>query len=100
MGLELGSGCGALGMYLAKRGANPVLTDLYKALPLLKRNLDANRISCPILPLPWGTPVERLAPGIKQRVPFDLVVASDCSYEFVSPDRPSPTLDALLESLR
>jgi len=95
--LELGSGCGAVGMYLAQRRASPVvLTDVYRALPLLKRNVQANRLPCEVCALPWGTPVARLAPQIRDRAPFDLVVASDCSYDFVAPERPSPSLDALL----
>lgn len=97
--LELGSGCGAVGMYLAQRHASPVLlTDVYRALPLLKRNIKANSLPCDALPLPWGTPLERLAPDIKRRVPFDLVVASECSYDFKSPDVPSASLDNLLST--
>merc|ERR1712194_45614 len=97
--LELGSGCGAVGMYLAQRGARPVvLTDVYKALPLLKRNVKANGLACEVVGFPWGTPITRAAAEIRQRVPFDLVVASDCSYDFVSPEAPSPSLDGLLVS--
>lgn len=97
--LELGAGCGAVGMYLAKRGCCPVvLTDVYRALPLLKRNVKANTLPCEVCPLPWGTPLARLAPQIRTRTPFDFVVASDCSYDFVSPDRPSPSLEGLLAS--
>mmetsp|Transcript_116681 Transcript_116681/g.363336 ORF Transcript_116681/g.363336 Transcript_116681/m.363336 type:complete len:248 (-) Transcript_116681:50-793(-) len=99
--LELGSGCGVVGMYLRQRGASPVvLTDVYRALPLLKRNVTANGLQCEVCALPWGTPLERLAPAIRSRAPFDLVVASDCSYDFISPDKPSPSLDALLATLR
>ncbi|CAK0805771.1 unnamed protein product, partial [Prorocentrum cordatum] len=57
--LELGSGCGAVGIYLQKRGAGPVvLTDVHRALPLLKRNVGANRASCEVCALLWGTPPE------------------------------------------
>mmetsp|Transcript_38791 Transcript_38791/g.78248 ORF Transcript_38791/g.78248 Transcript_38791/m.78248 type:complete len:175 (+) Transcript_38791:1-525(+) len=99
--LELESACGVVAMYLKQRGASPVvLTDVYRALPLLKRNVTANRLDCEVCALPWGTPVERLAPAIRSRAPFDLVVASDCSYDFISPEKPSPSLDALLASIR
>merc|ERR1719419_1373440 len=99
--LELGSGCGVVGMYLMQRGAGPVvLTDVYRALPLLKRNVATNGLRCEVCPLPWGTPMERLAPAIRGRAPFDFVVASDCTYDFVSPDKPSPSLDSLLVSAR
>jgi len=105
--LELGSGCGAVGMYLRRRGCGPVvLTDVHRTLPLLKRNLQANGLppgpgaGIEVCALPWGTPVERLAPAIHSKAPFDIVVASDCTYDFVAPDRPSPATDALLASAR
>ncbi|CAJ1386939.1 unnamed protein product [Effrenium voratum] len=97
--LELGSGCGAVGMYAAKRGAAPViLSDVYKALPLLKRNVQANSLSggCGICALPWGTPAERLSSEVQERLPFDWVLAADCSYDFVKADIPSPSIEALL----
>lgn len=103
--LELGSGTGAVGAYMRRRGCSPVvLTDVYKSLPLLKRNLAANKLSpgpstgVEVCALPWGTPLDRLADGIQRHVPFDFVVASDCTYEFVSPEKPSPSLEALLRS--
>ncbi|CAE8622542.1 unnamed protein product [Polarella glacialis] len=102
--LELGSGCGAVGMYLGLRGASPVvLTDVYRALPLLKRNVTANGLGsrCEISALPWGTPLERLAPAIRSRAPFDLVVASDCTYDFaLTAGWPSPSMDNLLATAR
>mmetsp|Transcript_41973 Transcript_41973/g.90662 ORF Transcript_41973/g.90662 Transcript_41973/m.90662 type:complete len:252 (+) Transcript_41973:59-814(+) len=99
--LELGSGCGAVGMYMSQRGALPVvLTDVQKALPLLKRNVLANRLSCEVCPLTWGTAVSRLPGPVRDRAPFDLVLATDCTYDFVAPDRPSPTIDALLMTIQ
>eukprot|EP00929_Paragymnodinium_shiwhaense_P080018 TRINITY_DN41708_c2_g1_i1.p1 TRINITY_DN41708_c2_g1~~TRINITY_DN41708_c2_g1_i1.p1 ORF type:complete len:274 (-),score=25.71 TRINITY_DN41708_c2_g1_i1:17-775(-) len=99
--LELGSGLGAVGMYLAHRGASPVVvTDTHKALPLLKRNVLLNRASCEVACLPWGAPLANLAESVRNRVPFDWVVASDCTYDFVSPEKPSPTTDALLATMR
>ncbi|CAJ1386942.1 unnamed protein product [Effrenium voratum] len=100
--LELGSGCGAVGMYAAKRGAAPViLSDVYKALPLLKRNVQANSLSggCGICALPWGTPAERLSSEVQERLPFDWVLAADCSYDFVKADIPSPSIEAFTASL-
>ncbi|CAE7676903.1 EEF1AKMT3 [Symbiodinium microadriaticum] len=101
--LELGSGCGAVGMYAALRGAKPaILTDVYRALPLLKRNVAANGLGglCRILALPWGTRLDHLAPEIRSCVPFDLVLAADCSYDFVNPETPSPSIDALLATAK
>ena len=96
--LELGSGCGAVGMYVAKRGATVVLSDLPRALPLLRRNLLANGLNCSACALPWGA--RELPQEVAERLPFDVVLASDCSYDFTSPDVPSPSIDALLATAR
>ncbi|CAK9031907.1 unnamed protein product [Durusdinium trenchii] len=96
--LELGAGCGAVGMYAALRGAMPVvLTDVESALPLLRRNLAQNCLGsrCCTCPLFWGTPLHRLAEPLQQNTPFDWALAADCSYDFVSPEIPS-SIDALL----
>eukprot|EP00746_Dinoflagellata_sp_MGD_P030783 gnl/MRDRNA2_/MRDRNA2_173118_c0_seq1.p1 gnl/MRDRNA2_/MRDRNA2_173118_c0~~gnl/MRDRNA2_/MRDRNA2_173118_c0_seq1.p1 ORF type:complete len:118 (-),score=17.56 gnl/MRDRNA2_/MRDRNA2_173118_c0_seq1:112-465(-) len=50
--------------------------------------------------MPWGTKPSSLAPAIKDRIPFDLAVAADCTYDFVKPELPAPTTDALLSSLQ
>ena len=76
--LELGSGCGAVGMYVAKRGAQQVvLTDLPPALALLRRNLSANGLRCSACALPWGQ--RELPTEVSSQLPFDFVLASDCS---------------------
>eukprot|EP00928_Gymnodinium_smaydae_P066890 TRINITY_DN49855_c0_g1_i1.p1 TRINITY_DN49855_c0_g1~~TRINITY_DN49855_c0_g1_i1.p1 ORF type:complete len:234 (+),score=47.30 TRINITY_DN49855_c0_g1_i1:62-763(+) len=103
--IELGSGCGGVGMYLRRRQAAPVvLTDVYRALPLLKRNVQANGLQADgqleLCALPWGTELARLPPSVTRRVPFDLAVAADCTYDFIRPEQPAPTTDALLASLK
>eukprot|EP00435_Cladocopium_sp_Y103_P074792 s151_g51.t1 len=100
--LELGSGCGAVGMYAAMRGAHPVvLSDVSEALPLLKRNVVANHLGsrCTTCAVPWGTSVERLAAEVQCHRPFDLVLAADCSYDFLTPELPC-SIDALLATAR
>ncbi|KAL6058859.1 Methyltransferase-like protein 21B [Balamuthia mandrillaris] len=66
--LEVGAGCGLVGIALALQGANVVMTDLEEVLPNLQRNLQANkllhqdtlqaepqvRIGC----LRWGNPLD------------------------------------------
>ncbi|CAJ1352320.1 unnamed protein product [Effrenium voratum] len=50
--------------------------------------------------LPWGTPAERLSSEVQERLPFDWVLAADCSYDFVKADIPSPSIEALLTTAR
>merc|ERR1711904_766909 len=101
----MGSGLGVVGMYLKRRDASQgVLTDVYQSLKLLKRNIETNYLhldqSVQVCAMPWGTELSRLSPAVKDRAPFDLAVAADCTYDFVKPDLPAPTTDALLASLR
>ncbi|CAJ1352322.1 unnamed protein product [Effrenium voratum] len=49
--------------------------------------------------LPWGTPAERLSSEVQERLPFDWVLAADCSYDFVKADIPSPSIEAFTASL-
>ena len=57
--LELGSGCGLLGLLLARLGARAIMTDLPELIPLLRENIACNTLgatSAPVArPLDWAT---------------------------------------------
>jgi len=90
--LELGSGCGLLGISLAKRGAHVELTDKPSVLPILRRNVELNireRVhginegeilhgTARVSTLEWGNNLEEMS--IQLGAPFDIIVASDCIY--------------------
>ncbi|KAL7689411.1 putative lysine methyltransferase, S-adenosyl-L-methionine-dependent methyltransferase [Plasmopara halstedii] len=76
--LELGSGCGLVGLVAASLGANVLLTDQAQALELLKRNIQANvkseneRERLHVAEYIWGS---------EQALPhncFDYILVSDC----------------------
>eukprot|EP00746_Dinoflagellata_sp_MGD_P153836 gnl/MRDRNA2_/MRDRNA2_84484_c2_seq2.p1 gnl/MRDRNA2_/MRDRNA2_84484_c2~~gnl/MRDRNA2_/MRDRNA2_84484_c2_seq2.p1 ORF type:complete len:603 (-),score=98.80 gnl/MRDRNA2_/MRDRNA2_84484_c2_seq2:85-1893(-) len=96
--LELGAGTGAVGLFMAHElGVDVTMTDLPEAMPLLSANVSQNAIKGPaniaLEPMCWGTPFCELSPGIQAKVPYQLVVASDCCYD-------SANLKPLLESIR
>ena len=76
--LELGAGCGLVGIVLAKLGAASVtLTDLEPALPLLSENIQLNKAhACNASALSWGSSeaLRALTP------PFDYVIGADIMY--------------------
>lgn len=80
--LEMGSGCGLVGIVLHQLGARRViLTDQSRAMKLLNKNMQNNQTKGGgeifATEYRWGEPVEDLR--IIQE-PIDLVVASDCVY--------------------
>lgn len=79
--LELGAGTGLVGMYLARRGAEVLLTDLPVMQPVLERNVRHNFVVPDRPPqtavYSWGTP---LAAGSPLGGRWDVVVAADCVY--------------------
>ncbi|KAJ1884967.1 hypothetical protein LPJ66_010355 [Kickxella alabastrina] len=87
--LELGSGCGLVGLTLHRLGMQrTILTDQLRMMRLLTKNMDANRLKGSSLEMfateyVWGQMPE------DQRIvrqSIDMVVASDCVYhESVAP---------------
>lgn len=76
--LELGSGCGLLGIALAKKykNADIVLTDLDDAEEICKHNLSINNIPNGKFHIfDWNEDDENIT-----KVPWDLVVVADCIY--------------------
>lgn len=82
--LELGSGCGLVGLVLADQlGADVTLTDLPSVVDNLMANVAANPVGrdsnggrTRVKPFCWGDPIdELLADG-----PFDYVVGTDVAY--------------------
>lgn len=80
--LELGAGCGTVGLMAAAAGAKSViLTDIGAAMPSLKINVEANEACQHIMEgvvtsqvLDWGSC------GGLQRGQFDMILLSDCLY--------------------
>ncbi|KAJ2960582.1 hypothetical protein NQZ79_g3994 [Umbelopsis isabellina] len=77
--LELGTGCGLLGITMAALVKQVLMTDQYEMLSLLAKNIRRNlgeNTNTDIAELMWGEP---LPPDIRKQT-FDLIVASDCVY--------------------
>jgi hypothetical protein len=95
--LELGSGCGVLGMGLAATGsANVVLTD--QSVDWLESNVELNRDivgdRAKVAPLRWGDEDDAAKLDAAQnQAPFDLIVGSDILYDH-------STHDALVATMR
>lgn len=76
--IEVGAGCGLVGIALGLQGASVTITDLGEVLPSLQMNVDANKtegheLDVKVAELRWGEDI-----GIVVRDgPFDLIVASD-----------------------
>ena len=83
--LELGAGCGLVGIAAALRGARRVaLTDLPVALPTLRSNLAANGLvegegGIEVGTLDWTASEQPLLESAGRS--FDVVVASECLYD-------------------
>lgn len=82
--LELGTGCGMVGITLAQifPNAKVLLTDLPLAQDIAQRNIDeackAQSLSLRFLELDWDIdPASQLPPALD---PIDLVIAADCTY--------------------
>ena len=78
--LELGSGTGMCGIAVAASGADVILTDQERALPLLRKNCDQNVDSVApgtlsVRALYWGH-----EPHHHDLPKFDVILASDCLY--------------------
>jgi len=83
--LELGSGCGLVGLRLAALGAHVVMTDVPQVLELTCRNVQANLAvissgSVCTEPLTWGQPLSERLVSLKTCEGFDWVVGSDIVY--------------------
>ena len=82
--LELGTGCGIVGIFLASSLANSscLLTDLPDAMELLDRNwrmsqpAKGTRLSSAVLD--WAEPLPAVVAGRS----WDVIVVSDCTYNF------------------
>ena len=91
--VEIGAGCGAVGLVMWSRGAAVTITDLEHTVPFMQMNIDRNaqpaaskgraklqQISA--LPLDWTVSADaeavRAANGGQ---PFDLVIGAEVSYD-------------------
>ena len=98
--LELGSGCGIVGIAFAQLSnqCNMLLTDLPQAMEILGLNISAAieglgpNIRLDKLPLDWES---QLPPQIKD-TKYDLVLVSDCTYNSDSLPVLVQTLDGIL----
>jgi 2-polyprenyl-3-methyl-5-hydroxy-6-metoxy-1,4-benzoquinol methylase len=78
--IELGSGCGLLGITLAALVKEVVLTDQYEMLPQLAKNIRRNlgdHSNTQVAEILWGDAIPR---DLLRRESVDYVVASDCVY--------------------
>ncbi|CAK5276061.1 unnamed protein product [Mycena citricolor] len=74
--LELGSGTGLCGLVAAAMGGKVVITDQAPLLPIMRDNIELNRLSaaCKVVELNWGEPIPEDIPTP------DIVLAADCVY--------------------
>ena len=83
--LELGTGCGIVGIALAQtlQNASVTLTDLPEAQEIVQRNIDeattAENSSLEFLELDWDSAALPSELQVKEN-PISLVVAADCTY--------------------
>ena len=82
--LDLSGGCGYLGLSLAPFTAATAVSDQPSILPLLRRNVDANRHPSlpPVLaaPLTWEADAAVLGAFVHRLPPLDVVTACDLHY--------------------
>lgn len=94
--LELGSGCGLLGITLASLVKEVVLTDQYEMLPQLVKNIRRNlgdRSNTQVAELLWGDAL----PRDLRKGSVDYIVASDCVYHEALTGKLVKTLSDLCE---
>jgi predicted nicotinamide N-methyase len=97
--LELGSGCGIVGISLAQAipDCDVLLTDLPEAREIAERNIasmnPAMGSKATFLELNWDQPL----PQAVQAKPFDLILVADCTYNPDSAPSLVQTLTALVE---
>jgi predicted RNA methylase len=75
--LELGAGCGLVGLHLAMLGYEVVLADRgEEALEILRQNVQANKVTgkVEVLSYAWAESIQVFGD------PFDIIIASDCIY--------------------
>lgn len=86
--IELGCGCGAVGIVAASLGADVTLTDVSeKNLEVARRNALKNGVEVSTAAIDWRTP-------LRENSEFDIVVASDVVY---APSLVAPLLCVLRE---
>jgi len=74
--IELGSGCGLVGIIAGRLGANVVLTEVGLLVDQLSQNVKANNLESSVQAreLFWGTDVTSFNP------PYDIILASDVAW--------------------
>ena len=83
LALELGSGCGVLGVFLGTIYESVLLTDKGSQLPLLERNVADNLGGCEVSALDWASPQDWLALAAKMESlpPLQAVYGADILYD-------------------
>mmetsp|Transcript_15044 Transcript_15044/g.18608 ORF Transcript_15044/g.18608 Transcript_15044/m.18608 type:complete len:243 (+) Transcript_15044:78-806(+) len=78
--VELGCGCGLIGILMSKLGANVVLTDRADMMPLIRENIKRNSVEnkCSYVVHEWGSNLDSLPDPLNK--PFDIIIASGCVY--------------------
>ena len=99
--MELGSGVGVCGIFLAQLGACVTLTDLPAVCELLSQNCLLNEAAvacsggrCDVRPLPWGEELSVLSDAFGTEHP-DIIIASDVVYQHSSFEPLRQVLDIL-----